>query len=126
MWYAKSAVKALVLLFLALTSVSCPPGSVGTFKVYIINLSTSTIDYVAMKDQDTGMYEAIADDDVVGSTMVELNVSKNKYQTNSGSLQVNVAGVVNITLNGRVLGPNPVVFYFKGVTDAGLISYELG
>lgn len=126
MCFAKSAVKVAVLLFLVLTSTSCPSGAVGTFKVYIINLSASTIDYVAMKSQQTGMYEAIADDDVAGSTMVELNVSKDKYQTNSGSLQVNVAGVANITLNSRVLGPNPVVFYYKGASDTGLISYELG
>lgn len=126
MRYAKPAFKAVVLLFLALTSVSCPPGTVGTFKVYIVNLSVSTIDDVQLRNQQTSMYESIANNDVAPGTMMELNVSKNDYQTNSGPFRIHVAGGSTIQANGVALGPGPVVFYYKSISESGFVDYELG
>jgi len=123
---AKSACKGVVLLFLVLTSASCPAGAGGTFKVYIINLSVATIDDVALKNQDTSMFEAVADTDIAPGTMMELNVSKAKFQSNSGSLLIHIAGGSHVGVNGVVMGPGPVVFYYKNVADTALIDYVLG
>lgn len=126
MSYTKLGLRGAILLFFALTSVSCPSGTVGTFKVYIVNLSAATIDDVSMRNQQTSMFESVADNDVAPGTMMELNVSKSVFQTDSGTLRIHVAGGQTIAANGLVLGPSPVVLYYKSIAESGIIDYELG
>ena len=76
-----------------------------------------------MKNQQTGQYEELLNGAIGNTVMRELNVSKSKYQTSSGSLRVNIYNTAQVTLNGRVLGPDPVVCYVT--SEASLLIYDL-
>jgi len=109
---------------LALTCSSCPPGGGGTFDVYVINLTGTYIDGVSMKDQGTGSFVSLLENPIPTGTLFKLSVSKNKYQTNSGSIGISIFNTAQVDLYGRVLGPGPVVVYSAGPSNTSIIGYD--